>query len=329
MIKNIILIVGFLLGMTACHKDKEKQNHLATFTSPVQITVPDFNADSAYHYTAKQVAFGPRVPNTQSHKDCGIYLVSELKRFGAHVIEQEVTLYTYDKKPLEAKNIIASFNPEHKSRVLLCAHWDSRPFADYDPDPKNHHTPIDGANDGAGACGILLEIARQIGISNINIGIDIILFDAEDWGSPKFENPRSSGWCLGSKYWSENPHTFDYSANYGILLDMASAKDAHFYKEYYSMYYANDIVKKVWETAHSLGHGEYFINKRGGGIEDDHIPINQIRRIPCIDIIQYDPDSETGFGHYWHTLSDTMDEVSKETMSAVGKTVMHVIYNEK
>lgn len=327
MIKELFTLAAIFLTLMACKK--ETQATSVENKIPLKIEIPDFNADSAYHYTATQVAFGPRVPNTPAHKACGNYLTTELRRFGAQVIEQEAIVQTYDKIPLEAKNIIASFNPEQASRVLLCAHWDSRPFADYDPDPKNHRTAIDGANDGAGACGILLEIARQIGISQPSIGIDIILFDAEDWGAPQFEPTKSGGWCLGSKYWSENPHIPAYSARYAILLDMVSAKDARFYKELFSMYYAKDIVNKVWNTANSSGYGDYFVDKRGGGIEDDHIPINQIRKIPCIDIIQHDPDSPHGFGHYWHTLKDTMDEVSPETMKAVGQTVMNVIYKEK
>ncbi|MCC8144964.1 MAG: M28 family peptidase [Bacteroidales bacterium] len=327
MIQKLLFTAGILLSMISCNK--EPQTHSTPEQEEIKVEVPEFNADSAYHYTETQVSFGPRVPNTEAHKACGNYLASELRRFGAQVIEQEAILHTYDNKPLEAKNIIASYNPDMKNRVLLCAHWDSRPFADHDPDPKNHRTPIDGANDGAGACGVLLEIARQIGITQPQIGIDIILFDAEDWGAPQFEPQYSGGWCLGSEYWSNNPHKPAYTARYGILLDMVSAQGARFYKEYFSMYYANDIVKKVWETAHSLGYSEYFIDKRGGGIEDDHIPINQIRKIPCIDIIQHDPNNSHGFGDYWHTLQDTMDEVSTETMKAVGKTVMHVIYNEK
>lgn len=325
MIRNLLVITGLFLTLTACQKEEKQRITEET----IRIAVPTFNVDSAYIYTANQVAFGPRVPNTQAHKTCGNYLVSELKRFGAEVIEQAVTLTTYNKQAIEAMNIIASFNPENKSRLLLCAHWDSRPYADWDPDPSNYHQPIDGANDGAGSCGILLEIARQIGIQQPSIGVDIIFFDAEDWGAPQFEPDYDGGYCLGSEYWANNPHRPNYTANYGILLDMVSAKDARFYQEYYSSYYAGDILKKVWNTAASLGYGNYFLHTQGGGIQDDHIPVNQIRRIPCIDIIQQDPGSPNGFAHYWHTLEDNMDEVSAETMKAVGETVMYVIYNEK
>ncbi|MDR0681478.1 MAG: M28 family peptidase [Dysgonamonadaceae bacterium] len=327
-LKKITFIMGmFILGFSC----KQNPQPFAQNENATKVIVPEFNADSAYHYTAMQVAWGPRVPNTVAHQACGTYLAKELRRFGAKVTEQEATLQTYDKQTIQAKNIIASFQPENKNRVLLCAHWDSRPFADQDSDSKYHRTPIDGANDGAGACGALLEIARQIGILQPAIGVDLILFDAEDWGTPEFDkqNYGSTGWCLGSEYWAKKPHDPNYIARYGILLDMVSAPNARFYKEYISVQYAGNIVKKVWETAQALGYDAFFINKAASGIEDDHLSIIKYRNIPCIDIIQYDPSSPNGFGDYWHTRNDNMDHVSTETLKAVGQTVLHVVYNEK
>ncbi|MDR0863597.1 MAG: M28 family peptidase [Candidatus Symbiothrix sp.] len=323
-----VFIIGILLIGCSC---KQNQQTVAQTEKAVEIVVPEFNADSAYYYTAAQVAFGPRVPNTPAHVACGNYLAGELRRFGAEVIEQEAVLQTYNKQSIHAKNIIASFNPENKTRILLCAHWDSRPFADQDRNPENHHTPIDGANDGAGACGALLEIARQIGIQQPAAGVDVILFDAEDWGTPEFEQNiyGSTGWCLGSIYWAKNPHAPNYTAKYGILLDMVSAPGAQFRKEYFSMRNASNIVKKVWEAAQVLGYGSYFIHKDGEGIEDDHVEVFKYRKIPCIDIIHYDPNLQKGFGDYWHTVNDNMNEVSKETLKAVGQTVLYTVFNEK
>jgi Zn-dependent M28 family amino/carboxypeptidase len=325
--KKFVVIVIVLAGFSC----KQNPQPIAQNEEATKVTVPEFNADSAYYYTAAQVAFGPRVPNTTAHKACGTYLANELRRFGAEVIEQEAVLRTYNNQAIQAKNIIASFQPENKNRVLLCAHWDSRPFADHDPNPEYHRTAIDGANDGAGACGALLEIARRIGMQPPTIGVDIILFDAEDGGAPEFDrrNYGSSGWCLGSEYWAKNPHIPNYIAKYGILLDMVSAPGAQFYKERMSMQYAENIVKKVWETAQALGYGSYFINKNGEGIEDDHLSVIKYRNIPCIDIIQYDPNSQNGFGDYWHTRNDNMEHVSTETLKAAGQTVLHVVYNEK
>ncbi|GHU67861.1 glutamine cyclotransferase [Bacteroidia bacterium] len=321
MTKNIIPIISILLLGCAC-KQPAKTTEMI-----VQKQIPTFNADSAYTYTVNQVAFGPRVPNTAAHRACGNYLAAELKRFGANVIEQEATLYTYKRQAIQAKNIIASFAPELKNRILLCAHWDSRPFADHDPDPKNHHQAIDGANDGAGACGVLLEIARQTGLQSPEIGIDIVLFDAEDWGTPEFDRDRygSTGWCLGSEYWAKNPHTPNYTAQFGILLDMVSAPNAQFYQEYFSMQTAGNIVRKVWNAAQALGYNDYFINQSGGQVEDDHRNVMRFRHIPCIDIIQYNPNND-GFGDYWHTVNDNIENVSRETMQAVGQTLLYVIY---
>jgi hypothetical protein len=121
----------------------------------------------------------------------------------------------------------------------------------------------------------------------------------------------------------------DYKARYGILLDMVSAPGARFYKEYFSMQYAGKLVNRVWETARALGYGDYFVSETGGAITDDHIEVFKHRKIPCINIIQYDPTTRTGFGDYWHTLRDTLDNVRPETLGAVGQTVLHIIYTEK
>ena len=316
-----ILAIGF-----SC-----KQNLKTRDTVAGKVAVPIFNADSAYHYTATQVSFGPRVPNTEAHKACGNYLSGELKRFGAEVIEQEATVYLQDRTPIKIRNIIGSFQPENKSRILLFSHWDSRPYADHDPNPDNRMKPIDGANDGAGACAALLEIARQVAMNPPAIGIDIIFFDMEDWGPPDFplKNNHYGDWCMGSEYWARNPHIPNYTARYGILLDMVSTPDAQFYKEEYSQHNAPSIVKKVWEAARAAGYGSYFIDRNGGSIMDDHVPVINYRHIPSIDIIHYNPNSPSGFGSYWHTMEDNIHNVSKETLTAVGQTVLYVLYHEK
>jgi hypothetical protein len=329
MMKIALLICLLTATGLSCKQSLKTQTTVAE-----KITVPVFNADSAYHYTATQVSFGSRVPGTVAHKACGDYLSGELKRFGATVTEQEATLYLDDRTPIRIKNIIGSFRPENKSRILLFAHWDSRPFADHDPNPDNWLKPIDGANDGAGACAALLEIARQVGQNPLAFGLDIIFFDMEDWGPPNSPNfplkTRHYGdWCMGSTYWAKNPHIPNYTARYGILLDMVSAPDAQFYKEWHSRRYAPSIVKKVWEAARATGYHPFFIDKDGEGIMDDHVPVNEIRKIPSINIVHTIPGSSTTFGSYWHTMEDNMKNVSKETLTAVGQTVLYVLYNEK
>jgi len=323
--KKIIFFLLTIFPLVACNNAAQK-----TKSAAVVVNVPVFSADSSYKYIQQQVDFGPRVPNTKAHEDCALLLSAQLKRFGAEVIEQKADLKAFDGTILKSTNIIGSFNPQNKNRVLLITHWDSRPWADHDPNPENRKKPVMPANDGASGDGVLLEIARNLGKSNLSIGIDIVFIDAEDYGAP--ENFRSQdtedSWCLGTQYWAKNPHVTGYSAQYGILLDMVGASNAKFYREQASDYYAGTIVNKVWSQAKSLGFGNYFIDEKGGAITDDHIYVNKILRIPTIDIIQYDPNSDSGFGSYWHTINDTMDNVDKNTLKAVGTTLMHVLYNE-
>jgi len=322
----LIVLVCFL---SSCGQTNSKQPASATAEiKQAANPTPEFNPDSAYTYIANQVAFGPRVPNTNAHKECGDYLISELKRFGAKIHVQEMTLTAYNGTQLEARNIIGSYDPDNAKRILLFAHWDSRPYADTDPDEANYYTPIDGADDGASGVGVLLEIARQINQQSPGIGIDIIFFDAEDYGVPAFsQDMTQDSWALGSQFWARRPHVPNYKAEYGILLDMVGTKGAVFYKEGFSVKYAAPFVEKIWLTARDLGYGKYFINARGGYVTDDHYYVITGRNIPCVNIINYDPNTEKNFADYWHTVNDTMENIHIETLKAVGHTVLEVIYN--
>lgn len=324
-------IIWLLLCLYGCSRNTSRHNVNTPQTNIHEPTSPTFNSDSAYSYIEKQVAFGPRVPGSREHRLCGEYLVQKLRQFGALVHQQQATVHTYDNTPLPIRNIIAQFQPHKERRILLFAHWDTRPFADHDPNPSKHHTPILGANDGASGVGVLLEIARIMHENPTKTGIDIIFFDAEDYGEPSFQQnvPTGNWWCLGSQYWANNIHPPKYKAEYGILLDMVGAPNAKFFKEDISMIYAPHIVEKVWSTARKLGYGKYFIDEPGGAITDDHLPINQNAKIPSIDIIHFDPNTPNGFGAYWHTTDDNMKNISKETLKAVGQTITEVIYNEQ
>ena len=323
-----MLYILFAAAMISCSQTPSSSSAKVESQPVKQQNVPAFDADSAWAFVDNQVKFGPRVPNSEAHVACGNYLASELKRFGAQVYEQEATLTAYNGTQLKAKNIIGSYNPENSKRVLLFAHWDSRPYADHDKDPANHKKPIDGADDGASGVGVLLEMARQFSIKSPAIGIDIIFFDAEDYGTPEFvKEYKENTWCLGAQFWAKNPHVKGYKADFGILLDMVGAKNASFFKEATSMRYAPQIVELVWSTARDLGYGKFFINAEGGAITDDHQYVILGRNIPCIDIIYTDPESDNGFGPHWHTQNDTMDNIDRETLKAVGQTVLQVIYN--
>ena len=324
------LIISVVLLSCCGQKSATKNTEISNAIAANPITVPVFDADSAYSYVAAQVAFGPRVPNTEAHEACALYMASELERHGATVHVQEAVLTAYNGDKLNAKNIIGVFNPEAKRRIMLFAHWDSRPYADHDPDEANHRKPIDGADDGGSGVGVLLEIARQIGKGTPEVGIDIIFFDAEDYGTPQFvrDNHKSDTWALGTQYWAKNPHVPNYTAEYGILLDMVGAKGATFYKEGFSMQYAAKYVEKVWSAARKLGYGKYFVNDKIGYITDDHQYVIEGRRIPCIDIINYKPDTNKGFADYWHTVNDNMNVIDKQTLKAVGQTVLEVVYSD-
>ncbi|NDV67288.1 M28 family peptidase [Dysgonomonas sp. 25] len=327
-----LISIALIASMVACScGNKTTTNTSTPQAESYQQVSPAFNADLAYEYVQKQVDFGPRVPNTKEHVACGDFLVSELKRYGAEVVEQKAVLTAYNGKKLNARNIIASYGEDKQERVLLFAHWDTRPYADHDKDEKNHNTPILGANDGASGVGVLLAIAKELQTKEPNVGVDIILFDAEDYGPPAFDGAEKPGdwWCLGSQYWGKNPHVKGYTAKYGILLDMVGTKEATFYREIYSKQVAPNVVEKVWSTARQLGYGKYFISKDGGGVTDDHVYVHQYRHIPSIDIIDYKIDKKNdGFFSHWHTVNDTMENIDKETLKAVGQTVLEVIYKE-
>ena len=335
MIKAFPILLGIAaLAVTACNGGTEKQASQPAEPTAAAVVVPAFNADSAYSFVKAQVDFGPRVPNSKEHRACGDYLTAKLKEYGAEVINQEAELVAYDGTRLNARNIIAQFQPEKKGRIMLCAHWDSRPWADSDPDASKHRTPILGANDGASGVGVLMEIARALSTTPTELGIDIILFDAEDYGTHNADDDpaRESmdhSWALGSQYWSRRPHKSDYNARYGILLDLVGAPGSTFYKEGISVAYAGNLVDKIWKIAHKTGHAKYFINENGGYVTDDHYYVNEFLGLPCVDIINYDKESENGFGKYHHTIKDDMEWIDRESLRAVGETVLAVIYNEK
>jgi len=327
--KNLLILFSISI-LFSCGGNKTAQQ---TDNKPVvQISIPTFNADSAYNFVKAQVDFGARVPQTEPHKKCAEYLAATLQKFGAEVENQHGKGTLYNGKSIDIHNIIGKFNPSANGRILLCAHWDSRPYADHDKDESKRNTAILGANDGASGVGVLLEIARNLKTLPENIGIDIVFFDVEDWGAPQFyrENRHNDSWCIGSKFWAQEAKKANYRASFGILLDMVGAPSARFYKERFSMRYAANIVEKVWNKAQMLGFDGYFINKLGGEIMDDHVNVNTIAQIPCINIIHQEPNSPngTGFFEHWHTTQDDMRNIDKNTLFAVGTVVMNIIFSE-
>lgn len=288
---------------------------------------PTFNEDSAYRFIEDQVDFGFRIPGTESHEACGDYLVSKLAGYGFDVSEQKDTILGFDKQQFPLRNIIASLNPNTEKRMLLCAHWDSRAFADQAS--ENQEKPIVGANDNASGVGVALEIARLMGQNPPSIGIDIVLFDMEDQGRPADQtdaDPNDHGYCLGSEYWCLNLD--GPKQEFGILLDMVGATNAEFTLEGYSVEYAKEYTYMIWDLGNQLGYDNHFIYNRTHRVYDDHARVNYMAGIPCVDIIHQDVQNKMLFWDHWHTHNDNLDVIDKSTLKAVGQTVTQVVYNQ-
>lgn len=330
----LFLFVFMCLSCSTPAKKNATESVISTDETGSKQQFPAFSGDSAWHFAKEQTVNGPRIPNSAAHEACKKYMVNSLKRFGVKVTQQSFTVKGWDGKELHGTNIIASILPEKKERILLCAHWDSRPWADHDPNPANHKKPLLGANDGASGVAVLMEIARVMGDTkwahDSSVGVDLVLFDLEDYGTPEwFEGEKNeSSWCLGSQYWSKDASKNSYKARFGILLDMVGDRNPTFYWESFSLANAPTAVSKVWAAAYSLGHGNLFVSREGGSITDDHLPVQQLAGIPCIDIIDFDPARSTGFPAHWHTLGDTMDNLDPGTLKAVGETLVKVICTE-
>ncbi len=339
------LLIALFLGGTmylGCTGDKNPgpKEHKP---QPVrkEVTAPIFQADSAYAMIEKQVDFGPRVPGTAGHKACGDWIVAKVKSYGATVTEQTTTLKMFDGSNIPVRNIIASFGAEKTNRIMLCAHWDSRPYGDKDKDSKLWKKPIDGANDGGSGVGVLLEIARNLGSSPTQVGVDLVFFDAEDLGTAEFAESSNdalndgftTSWCLGSQHWAKKKHVENYNARFGILLDMVGAENATFNKEKFSMMNSADVVNLIWGTAAKLGYSSIFNADEVEGVTDDHVFVSK-GGIRCVDIIDTKPQVMAMgmggyvFGSYHHTHNDNMSIIDKSTLTAVGQTVMQVVYNQ-
>ncbi|MCB9356719.1 MAG: M28 family peptidase [Lewinellaceae bacterium] len=318
------------VSMPRCTSDNNKQDaatHSNQPATPVvqQIPPPPFSADSAYGYVKKQVAFGPRVPNTEAHRKCAAWIAAEFKRHGLTVIEQKFQASHYKGGTFDCVNIIAQYKPENPRRILLAAHWDSRFQADQDT--KDRDRPILGADDGGSGIGVLLEIARALQEQPVDIGVDLICFDAEDQGNDADDGKdHSQSWCLGAQHWSKNLHKPGYMPLFGILLDMVGGANPKFQKEGISMQAAPGIVQKVWSTASALGYGNVFVEENGAPVTDDHYFIITNARIPIIDVISRPGGTRSGFVSHWHTHDDNMDAIDKNTLRMVGEVCLAVIY---
>lgn len=326
---KMLQISALMLGLISCAYQSDSKKNSDISSSLVIEPAVVFDGDSAYSYVAAQVEFGPRVPGSEAHKLCGDYLVAKLGTFSPDtIIVQDGTLKAYNGDKLPYRNILARYDSQSDKRVLLLAHWDSRPWADQEPNVDDRLKPVPGANDGASGAGVLLEIARQLQKKRPGVGVDLLLVDVEDYGRADGWGTNEETWCLGTQKWlASNPYPDGKLPSYGILLDMVGARDAKFYREFTSQRMAKQIVDKVWSNAVASGYGDRFVNEIGTAITDDHIFICRAG-IPCVDIIECMNPVTKSFHPTWHTLKDDMDIIDPATLKAVGQVVANVVYNE-
>lgn len=323
------------LAVMSC--GSEKQGHNTSDSQPVggdavKVTANhqlSFSADSAMKYLQEQVKIGPRVPGTEANIKCRKYIVDKMTEFGVDTVYiQKFKATTFDGNTIDGGNVFGQINPEKNTRVLLAAHYDTRPWADNEASIEQRNTPIDGANDGASGVAVVLELARQFAASNPKVGVDFLFVDIEDYGNSDGWELHNDSWCLGSQYFSEHqPYTSENRPVYGIVLDMVGGLDARFHREYFSEKYAPHIVNRVWQTAAQLGYGKKFINQLGGSLIDDHLPLSK-GGIPTIDIVECNNAQTGGFPPTWHTTQDNLSNISPTSLKAVGQVVAEVIYNQ-
>lgn len=332
-LKLTILIV-FLSLCASCGGSKDSGSTANTSNETATTTghrLGSFNADSAYRYVFEQMAFGPRVPGSEGHKACKDYLIDFFTRIGADsIVVQNAKVKAFNGDVLPISNIIVGYNVDKTRRIALAAHWDTRPWADKDNTHENRQMPVPGANDGGSGVAVLMEIARNLSMKRPDVGVDLILFDAEDYGNTDNFAGSDETWCLGSQYWANHvePYTMGNKPIYGVLLDMVGGRNARFHYDVFSWANAKMPTIKIWSEAEKLGFSHIFIPEIGGAVIDDHIQMTNVG-IPTTDIIEIQNSETQTFPPYWHTLKDDMSNIDSSTLDAVGSTVLNVVYKER
>lgn len=277
--------------------------------------VPRFDADRAFGDLIKQCDFGPRTPNSRAHEEAEDFLFSTLSSTTAFCRRQRFEYYdSLDNVTLRLTNIIASYNPKADRRILLCAHWDSRPRSENDPDTNKQNLPVLGANDGASGVAVLLELGRVFKNKAPPLGVDIVLFDGEDYG----RNDRQAGWFLGSYYFARNLGS--YRPRLAILLDMVGDSDLQIYREAISEKYAGQVNDYIWMIARETA-AIAFVDSVNHTVADDHVPL-LAHGVKAIDIIDFDYPC-------WHTQEDTPDKCSSQSLAVVGNVILAAVFDKR
>jgi Zn-dependent M28 family amino/carboxypeptidase len=275
---------------------------------------PDFSGHRAFEHLTRQTDLGPRNPGSAGWQSFQGMLAGYLDSIGVEYETQEFDYYDYmTGDTIRMVNWVAYLNKSNSKRIMVCAHYDCRPWADSDPDSAVHDLPILGANDGASGVAVLMHLAETMVTSPPAIGVDLVFFDGEDYGP----RGRIDQYLLGSAHFAHLCEDDHY--DFALLLDMVGDKDLQIYRETFSDKYAREINDKVWNAAARLGMTQ-FIDSVRHEIMDDHLSLIPAG-IPTADIIDFDYP-------YWHTLADTPDKCDPASLEAVGKVVLEVIYGE-
>jgi hypothetical protein len=326
-LKHLVLIAACLLALAGC-----KNNGTAPVDTPSgvdysRVAVPDFSADTAFAFVERQLAFGNRIPGSNGWSRCAEWLATQMRRWCDTVIVQEFKAELWNGSTVPGRNIIASLNPAADRRVLLAAHWDSRSWADHDRNDDLQHSPVPGANDGASGVATLMEMARVMSTMPPSVGVDFIFFDVEDQGAPEWSEVYDQDtWCKGSQYWAANRHVPYYSAVYGVLFDMVGTQQPRFTKEQISRSFAPGLTNKLWNAAAALGYDNVFVSQETDPILDDHYYVNRLAGIPMADIVQN--SGNTSFFEHWHTTTDDLDAISRESLRTVAMVTMKTLYGD-
>ncbi len=276
----------------------------------------EFDGQRAFSYITAQMAFGPRIPNTDGHRKTGDWILEQLKARADSVEVQAFTHVTVSGDTLRLRNFIGRFRPELKDRVLFLAHWDTRPRADQSRNLGAQEQPVPGANDGASGVAVLLGIADALKKQPPAVGVDLLFVDGEDYGDWSIAKDV----LLGSRYYASRL-TADNRPLYAVLFDMVGDRDLQLFREGNSVARAPEVVERVWSKAQELGYGRYFRATGETSATDDHIPLLDAG-VHAIDLIDFDygPDNS-----YWHTTEDTADKLSAKSLQIVGDVALALV----